>query len=73
METKVLTPEQMAVVQEYLDGKIEMFTATEHQMKVLGDIISDAEKLCEETDAYDEVEETEDCDLIKWYLTKVKH
>lgn len=73
METKVLTPEQMAVVQEYLDGKIEMFTATEHQMKVLGGIISDAEKLCEETDAYDEVEKTEDCDLIKWYLTKVKH
>lgn len=64
----VITQEQMEVIQEYLDGKIGMFTATDHQMEVMSGIIKSATALLEELDAYDELDE--DNDTIRWYLKK---
>lgn len=72
MDEIIITSEQMEVIQEYLDGKIDMFNATDHQMEVMMGIIDKAEALCEKLDAYKEVEATPDCDLIRWYLTKAK-
>lgn len=63
-----ITQEQMEVINDYLEGKIGMFTATEHQMKVMSGIIESATALLEELDAYDELDD--DSDTIKWYLAK---
>lgn len=68
MEKIVITQEQMEVIQEYLDGKIGMFTATDHQMEVMSGIIKSATALLEELEAYDELDE--DNDTIRWYLKK---
>lgn len=68
MKTIVITQEQMEVIQEYLDGKIGMFTATDHQMEVMSGIIKSATALLEELDAYEELDE--DNDTIRWYLKK---
>lgn len=68
MKTIVITQEQMEVIQEYLDGKIGMFTATDHQMEVMSGVIDEATALLEELDAYDELDE--DNDTIRWYITK---
>lgn len=72
MDEIIITSEQMEVIQEYLDGKIDMFNATDHQMEVMMGIIDEAEALCEKLDAYKEVEAMPDGDLIRWYLTKAK-
>lgn len=68
MKTIVITQEQMEVINEYLDGKIGMFTATDHQMEVMSEVIEAATSLLEELDAYDELDENND--TIKWYLKK---
>ena len=70
MKEVIITPEEMAVIQEYLDGKIGMFNATEHQMKVMSKVIDDAHALLDELDAYDELAEFPKMDMIRWYLTK---
>ena len=63
-----ITQEQMEVINEYLEGKIGMFTATEHQMKVMSEVIKSATAMLEELNAYDELDD--DSDTIKWYLAK---
>lgn len=68
MKAIVITEEQMEVINEYLDGKIGMFTATDLQMKVMSEVIEAATSLLEELDAYDELDENND--TIKWYLKK---
>lgn len=68
MKTIVITQEQMEVIQEYLDGEIGMFTATDHQMEVMSGVIEEATALLEELDAYDELDENND--TIRWYITK---
>lgn len=68
MKTIVITQEQMEVIQEYLDGEIGMFTATDHQMEVMSGVIDEATALLEELDAYDELDENND--TIRWYLKK---
>ena len=60
MKTIVITAEQMEVIQEYLDGKIGMFTATDHQMEVMSGVIETATTLLDELDAYDELDENND-------------
>lgn len=69
MDKIVLTPEQREVVQEYLDGKIGMFNATEHQMNIIIQILDDAKALLNKLDAWDEL--GDNWDLIRWYLTKI--
>lgn len=68
MKTIVITAEQMEVIQEYLDGKIGMFTATDHQMEIMSGVIEAATTLLDELDAYDELDENND--TIRWYLKK---
>lgn len=70
MDKIVLTPEQREVIQEYLDGKIGAFNATEHQQKVLTQLLDDAKALLNKLDAWDEL--GDNWDLIRWYLTKVE-
>lgn len=70
MDKIVLTPEQREVIQEYLDGKIGMFNATEHQQKIIIQILDDAKALLNKLDAWDEL--GDNWDLIRWYLTKVE-
>lgn len=65
-----ITQEQMEVIQQHLNGEFGMFTATDHQMKVLSEVIYDADKLMEELDAYDDLDDIEDGDTIRWYLNK---
>lgn len=66
----IITPEQMEVIQEYLDGKIGMFNATEHQMKVMTQVLDDAHALLDELNAYDELAAMPRWDLVRWYLSK---
>lgn len=68
MEKIILTPEQKAVIQEYLDGKIGAFNATEEQQRLIIQILDDAKKLMKELDAWDEL--GDNWDMIRWYITK---
>lgn len=68
MEKIILTPEQKAVIQEYLDGKIGAFTATEEQQKLMIQILDDAKALMEKLDAWDEL--GDNWDMVRWYITK---
>lgn len=68
MDKIILTPEQKAVIQEYLDGKIGAFNATEEQQRLMIQILDDAKKLMKELDAWDEL--GDNWDMIRWYITK---
>lgn len=68
MDKIILTPEQKAVIQEYLDGKIGAFNATEEQQRLIIQILDDAKKLMKELDAWDEL--GDNWDMIRWYITK---
>jgi hypothetical protein len=70
MEKIILTPEQVTAIQQHLDGQVGMFTATQHQMDVLKPVINRAKELMLELDAFDEVFESIDGDLLGWYLRK---
>lgn len=72
MEKVVITPEEMAVIQEYLDGKIGLFSATQHQMTVMSKVIDDAHALLDKLNAYDELAETPKMDMVRWYLSKAE-
>lgn len=70
MKTIVITAEQMEVIQQHLKGEFGMFTATDHQQKVLSEVINAADALLEELEAYDELDDIEDGDTVRWYLNK---
>lgn len=56
------TPEEISVIKEQLDGKIEVWSATDEQQKHLTSVIDKAEaRLDEYPDDYDFGD-----DLIKW-------
>ncbi len=65
-----ISAEERAVIQEHLDGKVGMFTATQHQMDVLSPVIDRAEELLLELNAFDEMFNSADGDLLRWYLQK---
>ena len=63
MEKIILTDEQKQVIQEQLDGKIEVHSATEKQQELLMQVIDMAEaRLDEYQDGYDF-----GSDLIAWF------
>ena len=70
MKEVIITPEEMAVIQDCLDGKFEMFTATQYQMDVLTPVLKRARELLAELDAVDEMFEAADGELLKWYVMK---
>lgn len=69
METRIkLTEKQITVIEKYFDGKISMFGTEEEDMETMKTVITMAENLQEELDAYDESGD----DLIEWFWGKYK-
>ena len=66
-----LTDEQIKVIEQQLNGEIEIFTATDEQQAILAAIIDDAEALMDELNAYDELDE-HNSDLVQWYFDMYK-
>lgn len=63
-----LTADEIKVIEQQLNGEIEVWSATDEQRRILTKVTDDAEALMDELDAYDEL----DGDLIKWYYDKYK-
>lgn len=63
-----LTADEIKVIEQQLNGEIEVWSATDEQKRLLTKVTDDAEALMDELDAYDEL----DGDLIKWYYDKYK-
>ena len=68
-----LTREENAVVEKYMKGEYNPFNATEEEMVAMNGVIDKAEHLQDELDALEEVMAEPDCDLIKWYVGKIKN
>ena len=56
------------MIEQQLNGEIEVWSATDEQQEILTKVTNDAEALMDELDAYDEL----DGDLIQWYYDKYK-
>lgn len=63
-----LTAEEIQVIEQQLNGEIEVWSATNDQKRLLSQVTDKAEALMDELDAYDELEG----DLIAWYYNKYK-
>ena len=63
-----LTADEIKVIEQQLNGEIEVWSATDAQKEILTKVTNDAEALMDELDAYDEL----DGDLIQWYYDKYK-
>lgn len=63
-----LTADEIKVIEQQLNGEIEVWSATDEQQEILTRVTNDAEALMDELDAYDEL----DGDLIQWYYDKYK-
>lgn len=63
-----LTADEIKVIEQQLNGEIEVWSATDEQQEILTKVTNDAEALMDELDAYDEL----DGDLIQWYYEKYK-
>lgn len=68
MDKIILRPEQREVIQEYLDGNIGAFSATEQQQLLMIEILDEAKALMKKLDAWDEL--GDNWDMIRWYITK---
>lgn len=60
-----LTAKEIEVIEQQLQGKIEVYTATDEQQEILGGVIDKATELAQQT------QEDFD-DLIQWYYDKYK-
>lgn len=69
MKKIVLTEKEIEVIQQQLNGEIEVHSATEEQQQLLMGVIDKANDLLDEEDAYDELE-AQGNDLIDWYWKK---
>ena len=69
MKKIVLTEKEIEVIQQQLNGEIEVHSATEEQQRVLMGVIDKANDLLDEEDAYEELE-AQGNDLIDWYWKK---
>ena len=65
-----LTAEEIQVINQQLNGEIEVWNATDEQQKLLTGVLDKADELLEELDAYDELDEQYGGDLVKWYYAK---
>lgn len=63
-----LSADEIKVIEQQINGEIEISTATEEQQVLLTGVIDKAEALLDELDAYDEMGD----DLIKWFYDKYK-
>ena len=69
MKKIVLTEKEIEVIQQQLNGEIEVHSATEEQQQLLMGVIDKANYLLDEEDAYEELE-AQGNDLIDWYWKK---
>ena len=62
-----LTKEEARLLKKYQRGEFQHFTAPEEEQQIFSGVIDKAEKLCDEMEAWDEVEG----DLISWFAKYV--
>lgn len=68
-----LTPAEIEVIKQHLNGEIEVWSATDEQQEILTKVINDAEALQEEVDPdMEEQLALPDSDLVHWYYNKYK-
>ncbi len=65
-----LTAEEIQVINQQLNGEIEVWSATDEQQTLLTGVLDKADELLEELDAYEELDEKFGGDLVKWYYAK---
>lgn len=63
-----LSADEIKVINQQLNGEIEVWNATDEQQKHLTSVIDKAEALLDELNAYDELEG----DMILWLWNKYK-
>ena len=63
-----LSTDEIKVIEKQLSGEYDPFDASETDMKAMNSVISKAESLLAELDAYDESGD----DLIEWFYGKYK-
>ena len=66
-----LTAEEIQVINQQLNGEIEVWSATDEQQRILTGVIDKADASMEELDAYEELSDHNE-DLIQWYFDKYK-
>lgn len=69
MKSIVLSADEIKVIDQQLNGEIEVWSATEEQQRLLTGVIDKANNLLDELDAYEELE-NEGGDLIAWFYRK---
>ena len=67
-----LSAEEIKVINQQLNGEIEVWNATDEQQKKLTGVINKAEALMEEQDAYDDLDNYMEGGLIAWFYDKYK-
>lgn len=60
-----LTDLQKELIQKQLRGEYDPFFATEEEQNAYNDVIDQAQELCDELNAYEEME-----DLLPWFWDK---
>lgn len=65
-----LSAAEIKVIQQQLNGEIELWHATEEQKVLLMGVIDKANALLEELDAYDDMTWNHDADTILWFWHK---
>ena len=69
MKRIVLSADEIKVIDQQLNGEIEVWSATDEQQRILTGVVEKAENLLDELDAYEELE-NEGGDLIAWFYRK---
>ena len=64
-----LTEREIEVIKMQLDGKLELFTGQDDEMDIICEIVVRANKLMDDLDASDELDD----DLILWYWNKYQN
>ena len=64
-----LTADEIKVINQQLNGEIEINTATPEQQDLLSGVVDKATDLLDETEDYDGLEASDD-DLVKWFYGK---
>lgn len=64
----ILTDEEKTVIEKHLKDELNPFFLEDREREVIDKVISDAETLMEELDAYDELDDS----LVAWYYKKYK-
>lgn len=71
--TKIeLSADEVKVIEQQLNGEIEMWTATDEQQELLTSVIDKASALMREMDAYDDLDNYMKDGLVGWFYDKYK-